>query len=273
MAGNASTYLQAARQNWYKGAAYPAAPTNVYLALFTAMPTQAGTGGTEVTGTGYARQAISAAAGWGAISGGTTGPWSIANASTVNFGNAGSAWGTVLGFGIYDASTAGNLLYVANFGSSVIISNGAPVSFAAGAITVTVTGVSQYLANAALNWYKGTAYPAAPVNVYAALYTTMPTAANTGGVEVSGTGYARQPIAAASGWSVLTGTDPTAISNANIISYGAAGSAWGTCVGWCLLDAVSAGNLLDLFTLASSQAINNGATASFAVGALVRNFD
>lgn len=273
MAGNASTYLQAARQNWYKGTTYPAAPTNVYVALFTAMPTQAGAGGTEVSGTGYARQAISAASGWGAISGGTTGPWSIANAGTTNFGNAGSAWGTVLGFGIYDASTSGNLLYVANFGSSVIISNGAPVSFAAGAITITVSNVSQYLANAALNWYKGTAYPTAPTNTYVALYTTMPNAADSGGVEVSGTGYARQPISASSGWSALTGTDPTDITNANIITYGAAGSAWGTCLGWCLRDALTAGNLLDLFTLVSSQAINNGATASFAVGALSRNMD
>lgn len=271
MAGNASTYLQAARQNWYKGTAYPTAPTNVYVALFTAMPTQAGTGGTEVSGTGYARQAIAAAAGWSTISG--TGPWSIANAGTVNFGNAGSAWGTVLGFGIYDASTAGNLLYVATFGSSVVISNGAPVSFAAGAITISVANVSQYLANAALNWYKGTAYPTAPTNVYVALYTTMPSAADAGAVEVSGTGYARQPIAASTGWSVLTGTNPTDISNAALITYGSAGSAWGTVVGWCLRDALTAGNLLDLFTLASSQAVNNGATASFAIGALVRAMD
>lgn len=271
MAGNASTYVQAARQNWYKGTAYPTAPANVYVALFIAMPTQAGTGGTEVSGTGYARQAISAATGWGTISG--SGPWSIATAGATNFGNAGSAWGTVLGFGIYDASTAGNLLYVATFTSSVVVSNGAPVSFAAGAITITVAGVSQYLANAALNWYKGTAYPAAPTNVYVALYTTMPTAADTGGTEVSGTGYARQPIAASTGWSALTGTNPTNISNAALITYGAAGSAWGTCVGWAIRDALTAGNLLDLFTLVSSQAINNGATASFAIGALVRSMD
>lgn len=264
MTGSASTYLQAARLSWFKGTAHPASPADTYVALYTTMPTQAGTGGVEVSGTGYARVAI-AQAGWGAITG--TGPWQIATNAATNFGNAGSAWGTVLGFGIYDA-LAGNLLYIDTFATPVVISNGQPVAFASGVITITESGAqSAYLADARLSWYKGTTYPAAPADVYVALYTTMPTPANTGGVEVSGTGYARQAIAAAGGWSALTGTDPTEITNAAIVNYGSAGSAWGTVLGFGFLDALTAGDLLDLVTLGSSQAVNSGAAVTFAIGA------
>ncbi len=264
MSGNASTYLQAARLNWRNGTAYPSAPTNVYVALFVTNPAQNNTSGVEVSGTGYVRQAI-AASGWGAITG--SGPWQIATAGVTSFGTAGSDWGTITGFGLYDASTGGNLLYVAAFAQSIVVSSGAPVSFAAGAITITETG-TQYLAEARLNWYKGTAYPTPPSDLYIALYTTMPTLANTGGVEASWTGYARQSVAASTGWSALSGTDPTQISNAALIDYGTAGSGPETVVGWGALDAATGGNLVDLYTLPSAQTVNSGADVSFAVGAL-----
>src|SRR5215470_2170817 len=110
MANNASTYTQANRINYLRGTAYPAVPANFYVALFTTTPTNAGTGGTEVSGTGYARQAVpGSTAGWAAASG--TNPTQTSNAAIVNFGTAGSAWGTVVGFAIYDAVTGGNLIY------------------------------------------------------------------------------------------------------------------------------------------------------------------
>ena len=76
-------------------------PTTVYLALYTANPTDAG-GGTEVSGAGYARQAITfgtpAAAGL------------ISNTAAVSFTASGGNYGTVTGVGIFDALTVGNLL-------------------------------------------------------------------------------------------------------------------------------------------------------------------
>lgn len=94
-----------------------AKPT-AYLALFTAVGADDGTGFTEVsaTGTAYARVAT-AAADWNAAGG--TSPSSISNANALSFALAtGAGFGTVIAFGLYDALTAGNLLdwdYLGNY--------------------------------------------------------------------------------------------------------------------------------------------------------------
>ena len=75
-------------------------PTAVYLALFTVAPTDAG-GGTEVSGSGYARQAIT----FGAAAAGA-----MANTAAVSFTAAGGNFGAVVAVGIFDALSAGNML-------------------------------------------------------------------------------------------------------------------------------------------------------------------
>lgn len=87
--------------------AMPTLVTPCYLALFTAVGTDAGTGFTEVSGGSYARVAM-AASDWNAASG--TGPSSATNANAAAFPTATADWGTVIAWGIYDASTSGNLL-------------------------------------------------------------------------------------------------------------------------------------------------------------------
>jgi hypothetical protein len=103
-----------------------------YIGLYSALPTDAG-GGTEVTTTirvaGRVASTFAAAAG-------TTGV--IANASIVDFGAA-AGGATVVGFGIFDAATAGNLLaYSPLDGGSATIAAGNLVSFAVGALTATI---------------------------------------------------------------------------------------------------------------------------------------
>ena len=86
-----------------------------FVALFTAVGTDAGTGFTEVSGGGYAR-ATTAGADWNAASG--SAPSTISNANPVTFPMASSAWNNIIAFGIYDALTAGNLQcwdYFGNF--------------------------------------------------------------------------------------------------------------------------------------------------------------
>ncbi len=85
------------------------APANVYVALFTAAPTDAYTSGvptgTEVSGAAYARQLC----GFG-VPAGT--PRSTTNAADILFPvQTGSGYGTVLAFAVFDALTAGKLLY------------------------------------------------------------------------------------------------------------------------------------------------------------------
>ncbi len=71
-----------------------------------------------------------------------------------------------------------------------------------------MSGLSDYSAQAVLNWLTGQkAMPALPA-VYLALFTTAPTDGNTGGVEVSGGSYARQQVAG-----TLTTNNTTANGN------------------------------------------------------------
>lgn len=76
-------------------------PATVYLALFTAAPSDAG-GGTEVSGFGYARQAITL---------GAAAAKAQASTAVIEFGpDTGTNWGTISHVGIFDALTVGNLM-------------------------------------------------------------------------------------------------------------------------------------------------------------------
>ena len=136
MAGK-STYLEDKLLNWMKGTAFGTAPTTVYVALFTTNPTaDDGTGVVEVSGGSYARASITTSSGWSAISGSGTSPHQISNAGTITFATPTASWGAVIGIGIYDASTSGNLLYWSSI-TSQTISSGVVASFAASALILT----------------------------------------------------------------------------------------------------------------------------------------
>jgi hypothetical protein len=130
--GNKSAYLENAQLNWLKGTTYPAAPATVYVALFTVTPTDAGAG-TEVTGGSYARAAITTSTGWSSISGT---PEQISNGGIVTFATPTASWGTVVAIAVFDALTAGNLLYW-NAITSQAIASGVVASFAVGTLILT----------------------------------------------------------------------------------------------------------------------------------------
>lgn len=93
--------------DWVDGkTAMPSLPTT-YAALFTAVGTDAGSGFTEVTGGSYARVVMTGL--WNAAAG--TAPSSTSNASAVTFPTSTGSWGTIIAWGIYDASSSGNLLF------------------------------------------------------------------------------------------------------------------------------------------------------------------
>ena len=121
MAGNFSKYISDQVINWVKGTAFAGAPANLYVALFTTMPAYDGTGAVEVSG--------------GAISNGANGD-QVSNSADASFPTPTAGWGTVLGYGLYDASSAGNLIAFNTLtgGSKVINSGDTPVKFAAGAL-------------------------------------------------------------------------------------------------------------------------------------------
>lgn len=120
-------------------------PATLYVALFTAAPSDAG-GGTEVSGGAYARVTVTGSlANWaGTQSAGSTtastgtGGQTSNNAAVTFPAPSGANWGAVTHFGIFDASTAGNLLFWAALTTPKTINDGdAAPSFAAGALTVT----------------------------------------------------------------------------------------------------------------------------------------
>lgn len=103
-------------------------PSTVYAALFTSDPTDAGSG-TEVSGGSYARKAIT----FGAPSNGAS-----TNSAAVEFDQATGNWGTITHFGIYDASSSGNLLYHGALTSSKLIETGDVFKFAIASVSVTL---------------------------------------------------------------------------------------------------------------------------------------
>ena len=103
-------------------------PATSYLALYTSDPTDADSG-TEVSGTSYARQAIT----FGAPSNGVS-----TNSAAIEFPQAGGSWGTVTHVGIRDASTAGNLLFHTALDASKAIATGDVFRVASGSLSVTL---------------------------------------------------------------------------------------------------------------------------------------
>jgi len=103
-------------------------PATVYVGLFTSDPTDAGTG-TEVSGGSYARRPATFAAPSNGVS---------ATDADVDFAQATGAWGTVGWFGIFDASSSGNLMYHGALVTSKAIEIGDSFSISSGNLTVTL---------------------------------------------------------------------------------------------------------------------------------------
>jgi hypothetical protein len=115
---------------------------SIHVALFSTLPNNDGTGGTELSAGNYARvshattnAAITAPAANGLARQVTLG--------LVDFGTASADWapsGTeAVGFGIFDASTAGNYLGGALFATEKVIQSGDPVKFNAAELKIQIT--------------------------------------------------------------------------------------------------------------------------------------
>lgn len=106
---------------------------SIWVELYTATPSDTG-GGTVATYTGYARVAVArSGAGW-TVSG--TSPTQVANAAAVTFGACTAGSSTVTHFGLFDASTAGNLLVWGALSASLAVTAGVTPQFAIGQLTV-----------------------------------------------------------------------------------------------------------------------------------------
>lgn len=125
-----SDYAEKLVLDWLMTTGSATRPTTWFLALYTAAPSDSG-GGTEVSGNGYSREAITFAA--ASSPGGTTN-----NTADVDFTASGGNWGTVTHIGIFTASTGGNLLWHGAMAASRTVNDGDTLTFATGAVNLTM---------------------------------------------------------------------------------------------------------------------------------------
>lgn len=133
MAGPSTAFADILLNHIFNGATLTI-PSTWYLALFTAAPTDAG-GGTEVTGGGYVRLALTKNS--------SVFPTSTARqitlGSTGSFAEASANWGTIVAAAFFDASTGGNMRWWGMLDSSQIINTGDTFKVPAGSSGVRVT--------------------------------------------------------------------------------------------------------------------------------------
>lgn len=118
------------------GAVDYVAETNVQIALFTSAPTLAGTGGTEVAGSGYARVTKTN----NAVNFPAAAARSKSNGTVITFPQASAAWGAIVAVGIYGNSGA-NLMMLAVFDAPKTVAINDIPSYAIGQLTFSVVGL------------------------------------------------------------------------------------------------------------------------------------
>lgn len=218
-----SDYLRTEFLDHLGGSGYTSVAT-VYLGMFTT-PVSADGSGTEVSGGSYARQSLTFAA---ASSG------SITTSAAASFAplHTGSAQ-TLFGWGIFDASTAGNLLFYGQLASPYTVPASNTFTLAAGELTISANAqgaLTDYTANAWLDLVLRNQAWSAPT-VYLGLLTDV---ANE--TEASGGGYARQAQTFTTTSDTAAGTTETWTPLSTAADTEVEGHGW-----W---DASSAGNLL-----------------------------
>lgn len=102
-------------------------PSSLYVALFTSNPAEDASG-TEVSGGAYARQSVTFT-----VSGNTA-----SNTAAIEFPTATASYGTVTHVGVFDASSAGNLIAYAALTTSKAIDTGDVMRIPASDLDVTM---------------------------------------------------------------------------------------------------------------------------------------
>jgi len=125
-----SDHAEALLLDWLMTNGSATRPTAWYVALYTVAPSDSG-GGTEVSGNGYAREAVTFAA--ATTPGGTT-----SNTGAVTFTASGGNWGSITHIGIHDAVSGGNLLWHGAMTASKTVNDGDTLEFSIGNIDLTI---------------------------------------------------------------------------------------------------------------------------------------
>ncbi len=103
-------------------------PTAWYVGLFTADPTDTGSGATEITGNNYSRVSATFS-----VTGATA-----TTTAAVEFAAATGSWGTISHIGIFDAASGGNLIAHSALSASKAIGTGDVFRIPTGDLDITL---------------------------------------------------------------------------------------------------------------------------------------
>ena len=130
MASNLALYAENKTLELLVGKTAFATPTT-YIGLFTGIPDEDGAGGTEASLGNYAR-IVTAGGDWEAAAAGA-----IQNANDLSFAEAsGTNWGLIVGIGIWDAITVGNMIFWMPLASNKQVDIGITFRLEAGEIDI-----------------------------------------------------------------------------------------------------------------------------------------
>lgn len=213
--------------------------------------------GTEVSGNGYARKSIA--------NNSTNFPAAASRSKALavqhDFATASGSWGTVSDFGLWDASSSGNLILADIAATPQVVSSGGTLYIpAAIGLVVSLGGdISTFLGNALLDHILGGPDYAPPSTVYLALFVS--------GVEVSGNGYARKAVT-----NDVTNF-PAAVSGVKTLATeqqfnSSPSGAWGIVDEVRIIDASSGGNTMFSKALTTPRTVGVNAPCRFSAGAL-----
>ena len=103
---------------------------NLYLALFTADPTETGEFTNEATFTGYERVEVPKASGW------TDGGSTFTNASLIQFPQCTAGNNTITHFALCTLASGGEIVVSGALNASLNISSGIQAQFSAGSLSI-----------------------------------------------------------------------------------------------------------------------------------------
>ena len=127
------TGMQTSLAAWYRGTSFPAAPATLWLALFSAVPT-GDSGGTELSGGGYARKSITCSTDMIADGAGRT-----KNATDIVFTTATGTVGEAVGAALMSTASGGTRRAIGALDASRIINTNDTLTIPAGALTLDFT--------------------------------------------------------------------------------------------------------------------------------------
>lgn len=269
--GNISNYASSALVDHVFKSAYTPIET-LYLALCTSAPAVDDTGSTivETDYAGYGREAFLGASKFAAPS-----SRAIVQNNSIEMNQAtGVSTDDITHFAILDAASGGNLLGFGAFNSAWnVVAGNTPVIASGQMVISAAAGSGAGFTNTAVHlmfnlMFRYQAWTSPNATIYAALASATIADAATSITELSGNGYARINVPAAS----MNAASEGDTTNNAIIAFPTATGAWTTFTSMALFDDSSAGNLLAYDNdNVTDQGASSGDVVRWSAGALTIN--